>query len=182
MGLEMMPFPVAMTVLLFAALCVVSDVRTRRIPNALSASGMLAGVVLNGSYAGIGGLETSILGVVVLISLLLAPFAMGGIGGGDVKMMGAIGALVGARLGFAALAVGMILGGGIMLVHLARVGRLREKLGSTGRMFSLALLMRSTEPLKAPGRAPDAISLPYSVPLALGTLAAVVASQVMGRS
>src|SRR5262249_524849 len=105
-----------------------------------------------------------------------------GSGGGDVKMMGAVGALIGARLGFAALALGMILGGAIMLVHLARVGRLRGKLASPGRMFSLALLMLWSEPLKAPGRSPDAISLPYSVPLALGTLAAVVASHVVGRS
>lgn len=176
----MMPYPVIGGVLSFAMLCVVADVRSRRIPNALSAAGVIAGVALNTGYAGVAGLGASAAGLVALIAVLLAPFAAGGIGGGDVKMMGAIGAFLGWRLGFAALALGMILGGIIMMAHLARLGRLREKLVATGRMLSLAVLTRSAAPLGQPAREPDAITLPYSVPLALGTLAAVVLSRING--
>src|SRR5512134_2588314 len=118
----MPPYPVAIAVLVFATICVVSDVRTRRIPNALSAAGMVAGTILNTAYSGLAGLVASVIGLVAVVALLLAPFSLGGIGGGDVKMMGAIGAFLGVRLGFAAMVLGMILGGLIMTAHLARLG------------------------------------------------------------
>src|SRR5437773_10812022 len=86
------------TVVIFVALCVIADVRTRRIPNAISGSAMLLGITLNTAYMGTAGLLDSLAGLGVTVGVLLWPFAMGGIGGGDVKMMGAIGALLGPRL------------------------------------------------------------------------------------
>ena len=118
--------PLTMTALGFVSLCAVSDVRTRRIPNALTASGMLAGLAVNTLSRGAPGFFDSLTGLVLSGVVLLAPFALGGIGGGDVKMMAAVGAIVGARLGLTGLAVGIVLGGVVMVVHLARQGRLRE--------------------------------------------------------
>src|SRR3989440_5130179 len=83
------------TVVIFVALCVIVDVRTRRIPNAISGAAMLLGVTLNTAYLGTAGLLDSLAGLGITVGVLLWPFAMGGIGGGDVKMMGAIGALLG---------------------------------------------------------------------------------------
>src|SRR5947207_15853080 len=83
------------TVVIFVALCVIADVRTRRIPNVISGSAMLLGITLNTAYMGTAGLLDSLAGLGVTVGVLLWPFAMGGIGGGDVKMMGAIGALLG---------------------------------------------------------------------------------------
>ena len=77
---------------------------------------------------GTAGLLDSLAGLGVTVGVLLWPFAMGGIGGGDVKMMGAIGALLGPRLSLMGLGAGVILGGAAMVWHLARQGRLREKL------------------------------------------------------
>jgi prepilin peptidase CpaA len=116
--------------------------------------------------------EASLAGLVVAIALLIFPFAMGGIGAGDVKMMGAIGAMLGPQLAVRSLVAGMILGGIVMLAHLARVGRLREKLGATIRMVWAAVVTRSLTPLRKPAEVPDALALPYSVPLGLGTLLA----------
>lgn len=176
----MMPYPIVGVAVGFVALCVASDVRTRRIPNLLSGGAMVGGLLLNGLYGGGQGLAGSLAGLALLIGLLLPPFALGGIGGGDVKMMGGVGALLGVQLGFAALTIGMLLGGAVMLAHLARLGRLREKLVHTTNLFSLAVLTRSTEPLRVSAADPGAISLPYSVPLGLGTVAAIITSQTMG--
>jgi prepilin peptidase CpaA len=151
--------------------CVLTDVRTRRIPNGLSLTGLIAGFALNAAYHGVPGVTASLVAALVMISVLFAPFALGGIGAGDVKMMAAVAALLGLRLGFAALLVGMLFGGIIMIGHLARVGRLREKLVSTGQMFMLAFGARSMEPLRVSAAQPGAVALPYSVPLALGTAA-----------
>src|SRR2546427_11437454 len=87
------------TVVIFVALCVIVDVRTRRIPNVISGSAMLLGVTLNTAYLGTAGLLDSLAGLGVTVGVLLWPFAMGGIGGGDGKMIGAFVALLVPRLG-----------------------------------------------------------------------------------
>src|SRR2546425_11393857 len=102
------------TVVIFVALCVIADVRTRRIPNAISGSAVLLGITLNTAYQGTAGLLESLAGLGVTMGVLLWPFAMGGIGGGDVKMMGAIGALLGPRLALLGLGAGAILAGAAM--------------------------------------------------------------------
>src|SRR5438094_10001178 len=133
-------------VVIFVALCVIADVRTRRIPNAISGSAMLLGITLNTAFLGTAGLLDSLAGLGITVGVLLWPFAMGGIGGGDVKMMGAIGALLGPRLSLMGLAAGVILGGAAMIWHLARQGRLREKVKATATMCQAAARSRSLGP------------------------------------
>jgi len=169
-----MPTAIVAIAVIFTVACCVVDARTRRIPNVLSATAMLAGLGLNAAYFGVNGLAVSVAGMLAAAAVLLPTFALGGIGAGDVKMMGAIGALLGAQIALAALGLGMILGGLIMLAHLARRGRLREKLGATWAMVAAASLARSVEPLRAPAADPDAVALPYSVPLGLGTVVVMV--------
>jgi prepilin peptidase CpaA len=152
-----MPSFIDMTLLAFVCACCAIDVRTRRIPNALSGTAALMGVALNALHGGMPALLWSIGGIVLMIALLLAPFALGGIGGGDVKMMAAVGAFLGPRLAVIGLTAGMMLGGIVMALHLLRLGRLRISPQDHG-----------------------AISLPYSVPLGLGTLAAVLVGRVLG--
>jgi prepilin peptidase CpaA len=175
-----MPSLILATVVVFVALCVISDVRMRRIPNAISLPAMVLGITLNTARMGTTGLLDSLTGLGVAIGVLLWPFAMGGIGGGDVKMMGAIGALLGPRITLMGLGVGVILGGAIMLCHLARQGRLREKVMGTATMFQAAAMTRSLAPLRVSAAAPGAIALPYSVPLGLGTLAAIAFAGCLG--
>src|SRR2546425_5723894 len=89
------PAPLFATVLGFVAICMASDLRTRRIPNAITGPAILAGAAFNVLYGGRAGLAASVAGLGIAIGVLLAQFAAGGIGGGDVKMMGAVGALLG---------------------------------------------------------------------------------------
>src|SRR5262245_33078473 len=122
-----MPSLIVATVVVFVAVCVITDVRMRRIPNVISFAAVILVITLNTAYMGTIGLLNSLAGLGAMIGVLLWPFAMGGIGGGDVKMMGAVGALLGPRLTLMGLGVGVILGGATMVWHLARQGRLREK-------------------------------------------------------
>ena len=175
-----MPTVIITFVVVFIVACCVVDARTRRIPNVLSGSAMLAGIALNASYFGLSGVGLSLGGLLAAAAILLPSFAVGGIGAGDVKMMGAIGALLGPQLALAGLGLGMIFGGLIMLVHLARRGRLQEKLWSTWAMLASAALARSIEPLRAPAADPNAVALPYSVPLGLGTVVVLVFLGIRG--
>ena len=78
------------------AVAAILDVRERRIPNALVAPLLLGGI----GYAAIGGggltSLASLGGAAAGIALLYWPFSRGWMGGGDVKLLGAIGAWSGA--------------------------------------------------------------------------------------
>jgi prepilin peptidase CpaA len=166
--------------LAFVALCIATDVRTRRIPNILCGVGMVVGIVLNAVYFGGEGLLTSMSGLVIAVAALLAPFALGGIGGGDVKMMGAIGALLGPHAALGSLLVGMALGGAIMVVHLARKGGLWRTVSTVATMATASIVLRSLDPLRVSAEQAGAITLPYSVPLGLGTLIVLAAPGSLG--
>src|SRR2546423_165570 len=98
-----MPFPLTATVLTFMLACCVIDVRTRRIPNAISGPAVVLGAALNALYFGSPGFVWSMTGAGVMIAMLFAPFALGGIGAGDVKMMAAVGAFLGPRFALSGL-------------------------------------------------------------------------------
>src|SRR5881392_1319185 len=53
---------IAATVVVFVAVCVVTDLRTRRIPNAISGPAMLIGIALNTAHMGTAGLLDSLRG------------------------------------------------------------------------------------------------------------------------
>jgi prepilin peptidase CpaA len=166
--------------LAFILLCMIWDIRSRRIPNWLSGGMMLGGVAINFVSFGPAGVYASLTGLLVLLAVLLPPFALGGIGGGDVKMMAALGALLGPLRALTALIIGSILGGVVMVAHLARRGRLREKLAATRHLCSAAVSARSIAPLKLSSDGPDVVLLPYSVPLGVGAIAVMLLSGVIG--
>jgi prepilin peptidase CpaA len=165
---------------LLLALCVTTDLRSRRIPNIITFAGIVAGLVLGTAMHGLAGFAASATGLLLAICLLFLPFALGGIGGGDVKMMAAVGALVGPQALLASLLAGMILGGVVAVGVLWRRGRLVEKLYVVGAMLRSALLLRSLDPLRAPAAGTDTIALPYSIPLGVGTALALSWKYTLG--
>ena len=176
----MIHIAIAYPLLAFLALFAACDLSTRRIPNALSFPAMVAGIVVNMALFGLPGALVGLAGLLTATAIFLPVFALGGIGGGDVKMMAAVGAFLGPELTLAAMVFGMVLGGVVMVVVLARRGVLVEKLRATAMMLWSAFSIRSLEPLRAPATEPGAIALPYSVPLALGTVAALRFGSVLG--
>jgi prepilin peptidase CpaA len=177
-GAGLPPLVVAVT-LIFVALCMAWDVRTLRVPNVLTFPAIVMGLVLNAWLFGVEGLRASALGCTIAIGLLFAPFALGGVGGGDVKMMGAVGAFLGPTLVLACLVVGLALGGVFAVLQLAGRARLREKLVATAFMVRNAVLARSLEPLKLSPADSNAVAFPYSVPLGLGTASVIAISVIL---
>jgi prepilin peptidase CpaA len=72
-----------------------SDWRFRRIPNWLSVSGLLLGIVANSLIYGVAGAKAALIGAGVALGLLLPFVVLRGIGAGDWKLMGALGAFLG---------------------------------------------------------------------------------------
>ena len=108
-----------------ASLAAVTDVWSRRIPNRLTFGTLLIGVLLNTWLHGIDGAANSLLGAALGIGLLLPFYAMGGIGAGDVKLVGALGAVLGPHALVSVALYGALAGGAISLFILLRDGRLK---------------------------------------------------------
>jgi prepilin peptidase CpaA len=77
------------------ALAIVSDLWRRSVPDWLTAAGVAAGALLHGVHSGWSGLGLAAAGAALGFALLL-PFALkGAMGGGDIKLMAAFGAMLG---------------------------------------------------------------------------------------
>jgi prepilin peptidase CpaA len=87
--------PVHFFTLTIACVACVTDLRTRRIPNLLTFGSALAGMLYHFATGGVEGLGHAALGWLLAVIVFLLPFALGGLGGGDVKLLAALGAWLG---------------------------------------------------------------------------------------
>jgi prepilin peptidase CpaA len=71
------------------------DLQTRRIPQVLTIGGAAAGIGFHLATGGWTAGAMSLAGWTVAVLMFLPPFALGGLGGGDVKLLGALGAWLG---------------------------------------------------------------------------------------
>ena len=78
-------------------LATVEDLRSRTISNWLCLFGLVAGLVAQTVLQGWSGLGSSLLGAVIGFAVFLIFFLLGGMGGGDIKLMAAFGAILGKR-------------------------------------------------------------------------------------
>jgi prepilin peptidase CpaA len=74
---------------------IVEDIQHRRISNRLCAVLLLTGAFSAGFCHGWNGLADGLLGASLAFLVFLIPYGLGGLGGGDVKLMAGFGALIG---------------------------------------------------------------------------------------
>lgn len=170
-------------VLLLAA--VRSDLRDHRIPNHLVLFGMVSGLLLhtilpdgNGFLAkGAGALGpwSSLQGLCLGAAAMFPFYCLRTMGAGDVKLMAAVGAILGPGDIVPALA-GTLLAGGLVSLGVAVFA------GSTGQLLRnlAAMAGAGLEKLALPGKsgieppARSAGAAPYAVAVALGTLGSLL--------
>jgi prepilin peptidase CpaA len=119
-----------------ALVATVVDIRVRRIPNALTAT--MAGVGLGLAAAGVSGVSLggSVLGFMLGFALMMPGHALGATGAGDVKLMAAVGAIVGPGLAVSAFLFTAVAGGILALAVAIRRQRLAATIAGTGRLIS----------------------------------------------
>lgn len=171
-------------VLIQAAVC---DVRTGKIYNRITYPAIVVGIVchfLMGGWigeqpvTGIGrmGLVDSIVGFAAGFLPLFVAWLAGGIGGGDAKIMGAVGALVGWRFVLTAMFYGFGVAV-VMAVFIMIRRRIAVKtLGRIWRFLWLALLRAGPA---APDGA-DSAKLPFGLALCIGACIAMVLTSIYG--
>ena len=148
---------------------VVVDFRSRRIPNYLTLP--LAGVGVGLAVGGVSGLSlgASIGGVIVGLVLMLPGHLFGGTGGGDVKLLAALGSVLGPHKVLSAFLYSAIAGGLLAIGYAVARGRLQTTLRRT------AGLVTQPSTTKAEVDRPTANNrFPYGPALACGCVLAAL--------
>lgn len=147
----------------------VIDLRTRRIPNALTAALAAAGFVM--ALTGVSRVTplAAAVGFGLGMLLMLPGRVLGATGGGDVKLMAAVGAVIGPGPVVSAFLVTAIAGGVLALAVAARRGRVGVTLAGTGRLVTTP--SEAKRELEAPARANR---FAYGPAIAIGGLAAAL--------
>jgi len=149
------------------------DLRSGRIPNFLTFGAAAAALLYGTWHGGLAGAGHSAAGWGVGVALFLPIFLLGGLGAGDVKLLGAVGAWVGPM---GALWTGLysVFAGGLLALI---VGASRGYLGTAFRnVRALVGFWRTSGIRPAPGLTlADSAGpkLAYGVAIAVGTVAAV---------
>jgi prepilin peptidase CpaA len=149
----------------------ITDVRTRRIPNLLTATGGLVALILR-AFMGGPAFFDGLLGAGVALALLLPLFAMGGVGGGDAKLLMVAGAFLGPKGFIVALLATALLGGLMSLAWATRRGVILPALLNTRALLQYTFTLgRSGE--RRTVSSPGALSVPYGVAIAAGSIFAL---------
>jgi prepilin peptidase CpaA len=101
-----------------SAAVVIEDLQHRRIPNSLCAVLLATGVATAGFTRGWTGLKEGLLGAVVGFAVFLIPYGLGGLGGGDVKLMAGFGAMTGIHGVMPALFLAAVTGAATSILYL----------------------------------------------------------------
>ena len=113
-----------------ASAACVTDVRARRIPNALTFGATAAALVFHAVAPTGHGLTSVVAGWFVGAALMFLPFALRGLGAGDVKLVAALGAWLGPQNALWLVVYATIAGGVLSLVVAAFHGYLKQALAN----------------------------------------------------
>jgi len=143
-----------------------TDLRQRRIPNWLTFPSMALGLAMQASYAGWKGLLFGFAGLAIAPSLLLLLHLGRGIGMGDVKLMAALGAILGP---FTAM---------IVVLASALAGAVLAGLVVFGAVRQMPLAWRGPKSERLSTAAN--LTMPYGIAIGIGTLVTLAITWVDG--
>jgi prepilin peptidase CpaA len=156
---------------LFVLAAAVYDLRFRRIPNWLNLSGIILGFGFNALLFQLSGTAKAGEGMLLAFAIYLPLYLLRGMGAGDVKLMAAVGALVGPGNWVEIFIATALLGGATAGLFALAKGRLQDTL------CNLHFLVKDLACLRAPYRTnpqldfrrPGSLTLPHGVSIALGS-------------
>jgi prepilin peptidase CpaA len=154
-------------------IAVFSDLSVHKIPNALTVGMVIVALTLHTWFGQWEGLMFSLAGLLAGLLCFLPLYAFAAMGAGDVKLLTAVGAVLGAKMVFIAALMTVITGGILALAYVAARGGLPAMAKRYVLMFQL-LLARQPEYIRpAPGEAAG-LRFPYALAIACGTALAVI--------
>lgn len=156
------------------------DWRSRRIPNWLTVPGFVLGLSINTAFGGWEGLKASLEGAGLALGVLFLPVLLRGMGAGDWKLMGALGAFLGPRNTVYVLLISIFIAGIMAVVQIVRKRHVKQTLINMGVLFHTFM----TFGLRPGDGAitldnPRSLRLPFGVATALAMIILVCAQSVL---
>lgn len=155
----------------------ITDLRSQIVHNRLTypamALGLIWAAVAGGITAGGGGAVTGLLASFIAMLVAIIPFAIifaaGGFGGGDVKLMGAVGAISASwQCVLATTLYALVLGAVLAIIVMVRCGLVRRTMG---RLFGAAMMAAARVKPDIPQDSPR---IPFALAIAIGGIVAGV--------
>jgi prepilin peptidase CpaA len=151
------------------------DSATERIPNPLTYTAILLGVGINcvatipalagtGHWLGTAGTVESLMGFGLCTSIGLVCMALAGMGGGDMKLLSAVGALLGLSQSVDVLVAALVVGIIYSLINLVLAGRLNRVVSLLSFHLLELVYLKRTDAVATTSKH----DIPAAVPLLLG--------------
>jgi prepilin peptidase CpaA len=152
------------------------DLRWRRVPNWLTVSGVLLGLGLNTILLRSEGLWSSLEGLGLALLIYVPLYLLRGMGGGDVKLMAAVGAIAGPGNWLRIFFFTLIFGAVVAIILIFGKRRVRRTFQNIG-LIRLSLGSGRAPYAKNPEldvREEKGLRLPHAVTIACGAIAFLV--------
>ena len=160
--------------ILFTSLAVslYTDLKYKKIYNKILLPAFLSAMIYHICFGGLPEIKDSLQGLFLGLAVLFIPFAMGGIGAGDVKLMGLIGVCKGPAFVWPAFLATALAGGLIALYILIRQKRLAETIKAIKyTLLTLIGLLPRENPFVNGQMVTTPTTFPYGVAITAGTIA-----------
>lgn len=156
--------------LVVLAVAVYTDIRIGKIKNWLTLPAIVIGPILHFVQAGRVSALSSVeaIGVMILVCIVLVLFRA--IGGGDIKLLVAVGSLAGMSLVWTTLLYTALAGGVLALVYLVIRRRAVDVTKQVATEAMTSVLLKAKPVIGCN----SGIKVPYSIAIAAGTLAALL--------
>ncbi len=144
------------------------DVTRRRIPNRLTYPTIIGAIVVRALLQRGSGLKAALLGGLLGGGLFVVFFLLRTMGAGDVKLMAAVGCLVGPAKSLQIVLAAAIAGGILALIFSVWRRRLRTTFANIGDLLRFHVLLRGAVHPNLNLSNPEAVRMPYALPIAVG--------------
>lgn len=171
---------------LLCVLAVITDLKSRKIPNKLTVPFVLVGLLLQSIIYGITGAKNSLFGFLLGLFIFIFPYMMRAMGAGDVKLMAAIGALSNWQFVLYSGLLTAVAGGIMVLGVRVKSGGLGQLFKNVGSMIVYGILF-AVNKLRPSKRLIDRMSkyyvelsreadnyIPYALAIGLGVFATML--------
>jgi len=150
---------------------VIEDIRRMKIPNLVTLPTILLALTIHALSGGFEGFLFSTGGLITGMAFFIVPYIMGGMGAGDVKLMGAAGAILGPK-GVCVASIMVYATGGVyglvVLLLIPQCGlSFLKRIWATARTF----LLTAQFIILPPDKNEKQPVLRYAIPIAVGTIA-----------
>jgi prepilin peptidase CpaA len=156
-----------------AMLAAVTDWRARKIPNWLTVSGFAAGCAVNAYIGGWASLVHALAGAALALAVHLPLFLLRASGGGDVKLMTALGAVLGPRDWLVLFVISAVLGGVVATAVILWRGAFWRTMGNLRYLIGEITHLRSPHVSRAELDITDQRSLTLRRGIVVGMAAAL---------